>query len=119
MNKYDLLIKNGMVHTAVESFEAEIGVSEGKITAVGQNLCHAQRVIDAKGMLVLPGGIDAHCHIEQESSTRIMTVDDFYAGSVAAAFGGNTTFLPFAASTAGKASGRSSILHVSVHGTKP
>ena len=102
MNKYDLLIKNGMVHTAVESFEAEIGVSEGKITAIGQNLGHAERVIDAKGMLVLPGGIDAHCHIEQESSTRIMTVDDFYSGSVSAAFGGNTTFLPFAAQHRGQ-----------------
>ena len=102
MNKYDLLIKNGMVHTAVESFEAEIGVSEGKITAIGQNLGHAERVIDAKGMLVLPGGIDAHCHIEQESSTRIMTADDFYSGSVSAAFGGNTTFLPFAAQHRGQ-----------------
>ena len=102
MNKYDLLIKNGMVHTAVESFEAEIGVSEGKITAIGQNLGHAERVIDADGMLVLPGGIDAHCHIEQESSTRIMTADDFYSGSVSAAFGGNTTFLPFAAQHRGQ-----------------
>jgi len=102
MNKYDLLIKNGMVHTAVESFEAEIGVSEGKITAIGQNLGHAERVIDAEGMLVLPGGIDAHCHIEQESSTRIMTADDFYSGSVSAAFGGNTTFLPFAAQHRGQ-----------------
>ena len=102
MKKYDLLIKNGMVHTAVDSFESEIGVSEGKITAMGQNLGHAERVIDAKGMLVLPGGIDAHCHIEQESSTRIMTADDFYSGSVSAAFGGNTTFLPFAAQHRGQ-----------------
>jgi dihydropyrimidinase len=53
-------------------------------------------------MLVLPGGIDAHCHIEQESSTRIMTADDFYSGSVSAAFGGNTTFLPFAAQHRGQ-----------------
>ncbi|MEC7357323.1 MAG: dihydropyrimidinase [Verrucomicrobiota bacterium] len=102
MNKYDLLIKNGMVHTAMESFEAGIGVSEGKITAIGQNLGYAERVIDAKGMLVLPGGIDAHCHIEQESSTRVMTADDFYSGSVSAVFGGNTTFLPFAAQHRGQ-----------------
>ena len=102
MNQYDLLIKNGVVHTAVESFEAEVGVSEGKITAIGKNLGKAERVIDAKGMLVLPGGIDAHCHIEQESSSRIITADDFYSGSVSAAFGGNTTFLPFAAQHRGQ-----------------
>ena len=97
MNQFDLLIKNGMVYTAVDSFEADIAVKNGKIIALGQNLGNAERVIDAEGMLVLPGGIDAHCHIEQESSTRIMTADDFYSGSVSAAFGGNTTFLPFAA----------------------
>ena len=102
MNHYDLLIKNGRVHTAVESFEAEIGVSKGKINAIGQELGNADQVIDAEGMLVLPGGIDAHCHIEQESSTRIMTADDFYSGSVSAAFGGNTTFLPFAAQHRGQ-----------------
>ena len=102
MNQFDLLIKNGLVHTAVESFEAEIAVKEGKITAIGQNLGKAERVINAEGMLVLPGGIDAHCHIEQESSTRIMTADDFYSGSVSAAFGGNTTFLPFAAQHRGQ-----------------
>ena len=102
MNQFDLLIKNGMVYTAVDSFEADIAVKDGKIIALGQNLGNAERVIDAEGMLVLPGGIDAHCHIEQESSTRIMTADDFYSGSVSAAFGGNTTFLPFAAQHRGQ-----------------
>ena len=102
MNQFDLLIKNGMVYTAVDSFEADIAVKDGKIIALGQNLGNAERVIDAEGMLVLPGGIDAHCHIEQESSTGIMTADDFYSGSVSAAFGGNTTFLPFAAQHRGQ-----------------
>ena len=102
IKKYDLLIKNGTVHTAVESFESEIGVCEGKITAIGKNLGHSERIIDAKGLLVLPGGIDAHCHIEQESSSKIMTADDFYSGSVSAAFGGNTTILPFAAQHRGQ-----------------
>ena len=44
MNQYDLLIKNGKVRTAVDSFEAEIGVSEGKIVAIGQNLGKAEPV---------------------------------------------------------------------------
>ena len=102
MNQFDLLIKNGTIYTAVETFDADIAVKDEKITAIGQNLGNAERVIDAEGMLVLPGGIDAHCHIEQESSTRIMTADDFYSGSVSAAFGGNTTFLPFAAQHKGQ-----------------
>ena len=102
MSQFDLLIKNGTIYTAVDTFDADIVVKDEKITAIGKNLGNAERVIDAEGMLILPGGIDAHCHIEQESSTRIMTADDFYSGSVSAAFGGNTTFLPFAAQHRGQ-----------------
>ena len=102
MNQFDLLIKNGTIYTAVETFDADIAVKDEKITAIGQNLGNAEKIIDADGMLILPGGIDAHCHIEQESSSRIMTADDFYSGSVSAAFGGNTTFLPFAAQHRGQ-----------------
>ena len=54
-------------------------------------------VIDAAGKLVLPGGIEAHCHIAQESATGGMTSDDYRSGSVSAAFGGNSCFVPFAA----------------------
>ncbi len=102
INNFDLLIKNGTIFTAVENYSADIAIKDEKISAIGQNLGDAKRIIDANGMLVLPGGIDAHCHIEQESSTRIMTADDFYSGSVSAAFGGNTTFLPFAAQHRGQ-----------------
>ena len=102
MKQFDLIIKNGTIYTAVETFVAEIAVKDEKIAAIGHNLGNAENIIDAEGMLVLPGGIDAHCHIEQESSTRIMTADDFYSGSVSAAFGGNTTFLPFAAQHRGQ-----------------
>ena len=97
MSQFDLLIKNGTIYTAVEIFDADIAVKNEKIFAIGKNLGNAEKIIDAEGMLVLPGGIDAHCHIEQESSTKIMTADDFYSGSVSAVFCGNTTFLPFAA----------------------
>ena len=82
MNHFDLLIKNGKIYTALETFKADIAVKDEKISAIGQNLGNAKKVINADGMLVLPGGIDAHCHIEQESSNRIMTADDFYSGSV-------------------------------------
>jgi len=106
MTRFDLIIKGGTVATAADTFRADIAIKDGRIAALGENLGHdlgsADREIDATGMLVLPGGIDAHCHIEQESSTKIMTADDFYSGSVSAAFGGNTTFIPFAAQHRGQ-----------------
>lgn len=102
MNKYQTIIKGGTVATAVDTFVADVAIQDGRIAALGLDLGDADQVIDAEGMLVLPGGIDAHCHIEQESSTKIMTADDFYSGSVSAAFGGNTTFVPFAAQHRGQ-----------------
>ena len=102
MMTFDTIIKGGTVATAVDTYKADIGITDGKIVALGVDLGDAARVIDATDMLVLPGGIDAHCHIEQESSTKLMTADDFYSGSVSAAFGGNTTFIPFAAQHRGQ-----------------
>ena len=59
-------------------------------------------MIDASGKLVLPGGIDSHCHIEQMSAAGVLCADDFYTGSVSAAFGGTTTIIPFAAQHRGQ-----------------
>ena len=102
MSDFDLLVRGGTLATAVDTFDADIAIRDGRIVALGHDLGAATREIDAAGMLVLPGGIDAHCHIEQESSTQIMTADDYYSGSVSAAFGGNTTFIPFAAQHKGQ-----------------
>ena len=102
MSKFDLIIRGGTVATASDTFKTDVGVRAGKIVALGHELGNAEWTIEAEGQLVLPGGIEAHCHIEQESSTRIMTADDFYSGSVSAAFGGNTTFIPFAAQHRGQ-----------------
>lgn len=102
MPDFDLLIRGGTIATAVDTFDADVAIRDGRIAALGTQPGSAGRTIDADGMLVLPGGIDAHCHIEQESSTRIMTADDFYSGSVSAAFGGNSTFIPFAAQHRGQ-----------------
>ena len=102
MSKLDLIIRGGTVATASDTFKTDVGVRAGKIVALGHDLGKAERTIEAEGQLVLPGGIEAHCHIEQESSNRIMTADDFYSGSVSAAFGGNTTFIPFAAQHRGQ-----------------
>ena len=102
MTEFDLLIKNGMVANSADSFQAEIGIRDGKIVAIGNGLGSAGRTIDAAGKYVLPGGIEGHCHIEQESSSGLMTADDYYSGSVSAAFGGNTCIIPFAAQHRGQ-----------------
>ncbi len=97
MEEFDLLVRNGRVATAKETFDADIGVKNGLIAAVGQNLGTSKREIDAGGRWVLPGGIDSHCHVEQLSGMGMMCADDFYSATVSAAFGGTTTIIPFAA----------------------
>jgi dihydropyrimidinase len=93
---FDLVIAGGTCATATDTFQADIGVAEGRIAAIGRGL-EGRDVIDAGGKLVLPGGIEAHCHIAQESATGGMTADDYRTGSVSAAIGGNSCFVPFAA----------------------
>lgn len=100
--KYDLVIRNGHTVTDKETVKQDIGIKDGKIVTLGNDLEKGAREIDADGLLILPGGIDAHCHIEQKSSSGVMTADDFYSGSVSAAFGGTTTILPFAAQHRGQ-----------------
>ena len=102
MHDFDLKISGGTVANSAETFRADVCIKDGLIAAIGKNLGSADREIDASGKLVLPGGIEAHCHIEQESSFGIMTADDYYSGSVSAAFGGNTCFVPFAAQHRGQ-----------------
>jgi dihydropyrimidinase len=103
---HDLIIRNGTVITAADRMRCDIGVRAGQIAALADNLQgHAQETIDATGMLVLPGGIDSHCHIDQKSSTGLITADDFYSGGVSAASGGTTTLIPFAAQHRGHSLG--------------
>ena len=93
---FDLVIRGGTVVTAEKKLRADIGVQGEKIAALGDSLS-GKTIIDARGKLVLPGGVDSHCHVEQLSSTGKMCADDFYSATVAAAFGGTTTIIPFAA----------------------
>lgn len=93
---FDTVIHSGTVVTATDSFKGDIGIRDGRIAAIAETLPGGDRRIDAGGRLVLPGGIEAHAHIAQESSAGVMTADDYYSGSVSAAFGGNSSFIPFA-----------------------
>lgn len=102
MEDFDLVIRAGDVITASDRMIADIGIRQGRITALGERLGRGIREIDASGKLVLPGGVDSHCHIEQLSAFGIMTADDFYTGTMSAAYGGTTTVIPFAAQHRGQ-----------------
>jgi dihydropyrimidinase len=94
---FDLTIRGGRISTERETFTADIGIKDGIISAIAENLEPGLRDIDAHGLWVLPGGIDSHVHIEQLSGMGVICADDWYSGSVSAAFGGTTTIIPFAA----------------------
>ena len=96
MPLFDLVIRGGTVVTADRTLRSDVGIRAGKIVELKEGLS-GKRTIDASGKLVLPGGVDSHCHVEQLSSTGKMCADDFYSATVAAAFGGTTTIVPFAA----------------------
>ena len=98
---YDLLIRGGRVATVSDVFEADVAISGETIAAIGRGLPGARREIDARGKLVLPGGVDSHAHIEQLSAAGIVNADTFESATVSAAFGGTTTVIPFAAQHVG------------------
>ena len=102
MSEYDLVIRGGTVVTAADTTVCDIGIRGGVIATLGKGLAAGAQEIDASGKLVLPGGIDSHCHIEQRSSAGVICADDFYSATVAAAFGGTTTVIPFAAQHRGQ-----------------
>ena len=95
MQPFDLIIRNGTVVTAIDSSQSDIGIRDGKIAALGTNLGSAQREIDATGKLVLPGGVDSHCHIEQPRADGTANADSFESATTSAAFGGTTCVICF------------------------
>lgn len=95
--KYDLTIRNGTIINSNGSIKADLAINNGKFVAIAEKLMPGDQDIDATGLWVMPGGIDSHCHVEQISSNGVMTADDFESATISAAFGGNTTIIPFAA----------------------
>ncbi len=92
----DLVIRGGKVATAGKTLDCDVGIRGGRIAELGAGL-KGERTIEARGKLVLPGGVDSHCHVEQVSSFGILCADDFYSATVSAAYGGTTTIVPFCA----------------------
>ena len=63
---FDLIIKNGTVILENESRVVDIAVADGKIAAIGENLGDAKQIMDATGLIVSPGMVDAHTHISEQ-----------------------------------------------------
>ncbi len=92
-----ILIKNGTLVTAEHTFAADILLEDDKISRIenpGVLPANAEKVIDAKGMLIFPGGIDPHVHMHLPTPAGFSS-DDFLSGSRAALFGGTTTLIDF------------------------
>jgi len=92
-----VLVKNGQIGTAVDDYVADILIENGQIEAIGSSLDVTDaEVHDADGLLVMPGGIDAHVHMETPMGNGVETCDTFETGTRSAAFGGTTTIVDFA-----------------------
>ncbi|PIE90562.1 MAG: dihydropyrimidinase [Acidobacteria bacterium] len=99
-----LVIRNGALVSSDTVFkETDLLIENGKITKVGRELqIAADEYIDATDKWVLPGGIDVHTHLEMPLRDDIWSSDDFYSGTVAAAYGGTTTIIDFPTQVRGK-----------------
>ncbi|HET9322985.1 MAG TPA: dihydropyrimidinase [Gaiellaceae bacterium] len=90
-----VLIKGGRVITAADDYVGDVYVENERISLIGESLdIEADRVIDATGKYVLPGGIDPHTHLDMPFGGTV-TIDDVESGQTAAAFGGTTCHVDF------------------------
>ena len=98
------IIENGTVVTSTSVFQGDILILRGKIAAIGTGLHRDQpgtHRIDAGGMLVVPGAIDGHTHLDMPLGD-ICSADDFQTGSIAAVYGGTTCLVDYANQTPGQ-----------------
>src|SRR6202142_1176847 len=95
--QFDTVIKNGIVVTATDTFASDVGITNGRIVAIGEALPteNAGKVIDAVSKLLIPGGVDVHTHLDMPFAGTTSS-DDFETGTIAAAYGGTTTLIDFA-----------------------
>jgi dihydropyrimidinase len=106
MSDFHTVISGGIVVTEASQERADIGIADGRIAAIGAGLRGA-RVIDASGRLVMPGGVDTHCHIEQLRADGTTDEEGFVSGSVSALAGGTTSVVTFSMQFKGQAIGPS------------
>jgi dihydropyrimidinase len=90
------VIRNGRIVTAVDDYNADLLIEDGKIAMIAKSIdIDADKIIDARGRLVIPGGIDPHTHMDLPFGGASSS-DDFETGTIAAAHGGTTTIIDFA-----------------------
>jgi dihydropyrimidinase len=95
-------IANGTLVTATGAFAADVLVNGERISAVGTALDgDVDRLVDASGCYVLPGGVDPHTHLDLPVGHGVVSSDDFETGTIAAACGGTTTIIDFATQARG------------------
>lgn len=105
----DLIIRGGTVVNAAGRSPATVAIGGGRILALADpaaeiaGVTDATEVIDATGRLVLPGGVDPHCHVDTALG-EFTTTDDYTRTSIAALHGGTTTIVDFAIPTTGQTS---------------
>lgn len=90
---YDLLIKNGLVILPTGEVTTDVAVTDGKIVAIGNDLGNTEKVIDAKGLIVSPGMVDAHVHITDPGGGYRDSWEGYVTGTRACAKGGVTSFM--------------------------
>jgi dihydropyrimidinase len=95
MAELDTVIRGGTVATAADVIPCDVGIRDGRVVALGEDLGAAREVIDASEKLVLPGGIDSHVHLAQPFGNGVVMADDFASGTRAAACGGSTSVLSY------------------------
>ena len=97
-----LIITHGLIITAGREFAGDIRIDGGRISGIGSfQGGSADTVVDASGLLVIPGGVDVHTHLEAPVGGT-MSSDDFASGTRAAAFGGTTCIVDFATQSRGE-----------------
>src|SRR5207302_871418 len=95
--RFDTVIRNATVVTATDTYRADVGITGDRVSAIAAQLPteNSGRVTDATGLLLIPGGIDVHTHLDMPFGGTTSS-DDFETGTIAAAFGGTTTLIDFA-----------------------
>ena len=96
MASFDCVIRGGTVVTASDVVACDVGITDGIVSALGRNLAAGAREVDARGRLVLPGGVDTHVHVEEPPKPPVRNADNFDTASASAVAGGTTTMICFA-----------------------
>jgi dihydropyrimidinase len=93
---FEMVIRGGRVVLPEATVALDIGILNGRISAIGPDLAPGVQEVSANGRIVLPGGVDTHCHMDQQPWEGKSTADDFNTGTLSALCGGTTTVVPFA-----------------------